>query len=130
LRGFILEVIAKVSASRSSRSCLRFWPDIACGLFFLAISFVVVAFVNSKLTLVIKNTPLNQTDAASTIISASENLTYHGIQKAFVFLFVFMIIGMLISSVMFRVHPIWIIFYILLLGIAVFALLELFNKAK
>lgn len=88
-------------------------------LFFLAVSFIVVTLVNSKISEVISTTPLNQTTASTSIISSLNRLTTTGTQRAFVFIFAFMIIAMMISAFMVRVHPIWIFLYIFFTAIAV-----------
>lgn len=96
-------------------------------IFFLAVSLVIVAFVNSKFSYIVKNTVLNESAAASDIAAGLDNMTDHSIQRAFVILFAFMIIGMMISSFMVRVHPVWIFLYILFLGIAVILAVPLAN---
>lgn len=88
-------------------------------IFFLAVSFIVVIFINSKLSYVISSTPLNETDAANTIVDSLDRITTTGAQRAFVFIFAFMIVGMMVSAFLVRVHPIWIFLYIFFAAIAV-----------
>jgi hypothetical protein len=96
-------------------------------IFFLAVSFVIVAFVNSQLSNVITSTPLNDTTASSSIVSGLDNLTINGTNKAFVFLFGGMILAMMLSSFMVRVHPAWLFLYIIFLVIAVILTVPLAN---
>lgn len=88
-------------------------------LFFLAVAFIAAAFINSKFSDIVSDTALNQSSAAPGIVQAIDNLSEHGIQRAFVFLFAFLIIAMMMTSFMVRVHPAWFFLYIIFLGIAV-----------
>lgn len=88
-------------------------------IFFLAISFIVVAFINDKMKDVVEDTVLNQTSVASGIVDSMNFITTTGIQRGFALIFVFMIIGMMVSSFLVRVHPIWIFLYIIFACFAV-----------
>ena len=88
-------------------------------IFFLAISLVIVAFALSKVQDVIQDTPLNSTDASDSVISGIENLRTQSVQRGFMLLFGFLIIGIMISSFLVRVHPAWFFIYVIFAIIAV-----------
>lgn len=96
-------------------------------IFFLAVSFVVVAFVNSKFSDIITSTPLNDTTASTKIVSGLDSLTTSGVNRAFVFLFGGLILSMMLSAFMVRVHPAWLFLYIIFLAIAVIVAVPLTN---
>lgn len=96
-------------------------------IFFLAVSFVAVGFIISQFSLVVSTTPLNQSTAAPKIISSLDNLSTNGINKAFAFLFAFLIIAMMMTAFMVRVHPAWIFLYIIFLAIAILLAVLLSN---
>lgn len=96
-------------------------------IFFLAVGLVVAAFANDKIKNIVEDTALNQSDSATTIVSSLNYITTTGVQRAFVFIFAFMIIGMMLSSFLVRVHPAWIFLYILFLGFAVIITVPLAN---
>lgn len=96
-------------------------------VFFLAISFIVVAFANDKIKNIIEDTPLNQSEAADNIITSIDYLTTTSINRAFIFLFSFLIIGMMLSSFLVRVHTAWIFLYVLFLVFSVIIAVPLAN---
>lgn len=96
-------------------------------LFFLAIAFLVAAFVNDKLKDVVETTPLNDTEVASTIIDKMDNITSTSIQRGFVMIFAILVIGTMVSSFLVRVHPAFIFVYILFMGFTVFVSIILAN---
>lgn len=89
-------------------------------IFFLAVSFIVVGFANSKISTIIETTALNQSDAAQNILTASETLTTRGINFAFTILFALSIISILLTAFLVRVHPAWFFLYLIFLGISIF----------
>ena len=89
-------------------------------VFFLAVSFIVVIFVNTKLSQVITDTPLNDTTSASSINSAFDTINQTTVQRGYILMFSILIIGMLVSAFLIRVHPIFFFFYIFTVGFAVF----------
>ena len=96
-------------------------------LFFLAVSFVVVIFVNTKIQDVITETPLNDTSTSSSIVSAFENVNTYTVQRGFVLFFSLLVIAILASSFLIRVHPIFIFIYIFTLAFAIFIAVFLAN---
>lgn len=96
-------------------------------VFFLAISFVVVLYTNTLLQRVISDTILNQSSAYSSINEAFDNINLYSTQRAFVIVFSFLCIGILISSFLIRVHPIYMFLYIITLGVAIFVSVYLAN---
>lgn len=88
-------------------------------LFFLAISFIVGIFVNDKILDVITDTKLNESSASLTIISAFETMNSYTIQRAYVLIAGLLMIGMLVSAFLIRIHPAFIFIYIISLAFAI-----------
>lgn len=88
-------------------------------LFFLAVSFVAVAFINDKFIDVIQLTPLNDTTVSSKIVQSMENMTTNGIQQGFTFIFFGLCLGTILSSFLVRVHPGFLVLYIFMAGVTV-----------
>ena len=97
-------------------------------LFFLAISFVVVAFTNDQLTRVIKDSALNDTSVANpTIVNQMDMISTKTIQRGFVAIFGFLVIGVMVSAFLIRIHPAFIFLYIIFLSISLFIAAPLAN---
>jgi len=84
-------------------------------MFFIAISFVVVIFTNTKIHEIISTTALNESDAYSSIDAGFTNINDFIIQRGFTLFFAILIIGILVSSFLIRVHPVFIFIYIITL---------------
>ncbi|MBD3252884.1 hypothetical protein GF386_04080 [Candidatus Pacearchaeota archaeon] len=96
-------------------------------LFFLAVSFLIAAFVNDNISDVIKETDLNTTTYASSYTGAIDQMTTTTIQRGFAMIIAFLVIGMMISAFLIRIHPIFIFIYIITLGISLFAMIPIAN---
>ena len=96
-------------------------------VFFLAVSFVVVLFANSKIHEVISTTALNESDAYASIDAAFTNINEYTVQRGFTLFFAILIIGIMVSSFMIRVHPVFIFIYIITLMSAIFVSIYLAN---
>jgi len=96
-------------------------------LFFLAISIAVTIFVNTQVDKVNSETALNQSPASDSIISSFRNINQFVTQRAFTMFFAFLVIGILISSFLVRVHPVFIFIYIITLGVAILVTVYLAN---
>lgn len=96
-------------------------------IFFLATSLVVTLYANTKIKEVIDTTVLNESAAYASISQSFENINTYGVQRGFTLLFGLLIIGILLSSFLIRVHPVFIFLYILFLGIAIFISVYLAN---
>lgn len=96
-------------------------------VFFLAVSFLVVAFANNEISDVIKTTKLNSTNVSTSASDQIDTITTKTIQRSFVFIVAMLIIGMLISSFMVSVHPIFIFIYIFVLAVSIFSAVPLAN---
>lgn len=81
-------------------------------IFFLAVSFIVVIYVNTLLSDVISTTVLNESAAAPTILAAFTNINETVTQRGYVLMFAILIIGQLVSAFLVRVHPIFIFIYL------------------
>ena len=97
-------------------------------IFFLAVSLLVAVFVNDILANdVIRGTQLNSTTVATDAAAQIDTITTKTVQRTFVMILAFLIIGMMVSSFMIRVHPIFLFLYIFILGITIFTAVPLAN---
>jgi len=96
-------------------------------IFFLAVSFMVVLFTNDILFNVVQTTVLNDSSASISILSAFNTVNTVTVQGGFTLMFAILVIGMLLSSFLVRVHPIFIFLYIFTLGISIFLAVFLTN---
>ncbi len=100
---------------------------LAIMVFFLAISLVVALYANSKIKEVIDTTALNESAAYPSITSSFNTINTLTVQRGFVLFFGLLIITILVSSFMIKVHPIFIFIYIITLAIAIFVSVYLAN---
>jgi len=98
-------------------------------LFFLAVSIVIALFVNNIiLEDVISGTVLNSSSAYESINDSFTNVNELGVQRTFIFIFALLIIGILVSSFLIRVHPVFIFLYIIMLAVTIFVSIFLANS--
>lgn len=98
-------------------------PDVITFLiviFFLAVSFIVVTFVVNQLKSVITDTALNDTSPAADIVAGIDNMTTNTINKGFLLLFGFLIIGEIASAFMIKIHPVFLFIWIIFAGVGIF----------
>lgn len=88
-------------------------------IFFLAVTFLIGIFVNTKIKGVIDNTVLNNSTAYSQISSSFDTVNKTTIQSGFVLAFGLLIIFIFISSFLIRTYPVFIFIYIISLVLAV-----------
>ena len=96
-------------------------------LFFLAVSMVVALYANSKIKQVIDTTVLNQSAAYSSINESFTTINELTVQRGFALFFGILIIGILASSSLIKVHPVFIFIYIITLVVAMFVGIYLAN---
>ena len=96
-------------------------------VFFLAVSFIVVGFANEKIKEVVDTTVLNSTSVADDVSTQLGNITEKTINNGFAAIVAFLIIGMMISSMMVKVHPVFLFLYIIVTAIAIFVAMPLAN---
>lgn len=97
-------------------------------LFFITISLVIALYVNNiLLDDIISNTVLNQSEAYDDIQENFTTINEYVVQRAFTVFFGLLIIGILVSSFLIRVHPVFLFIYIFTLGIAIFVSIYLAN---
>ena len=96
-------------------------------LFFLVVSLVVVLYANGKILDVIDNTALNQTEAYESIHDSFVSINEFTAQRGFTLFFAILIIGIIISSFLVRVNPVFIFIYIITLGMTIFTSVYLAN---
>lgn len=97
-------------------------------VFFLAVSFVVVGFANEKIKEVVDTTVLNSTTVADDASTQLGNITSRTINYGFGAIIAFLIIGMMISSMMVKVHPVFLFIYIIVAAITIFVAVPLANS--
>lgn len=96
-------------------------------IFFVIISMVVALFVNTKIKTIIDTTELNSSAAYSSISESFKTINEVTVQRGFTLFFGVLIIGMLASSFLIRVHPVFIFIYIITLSAAIFVGIYLAN---
>jgi hypothetical protein len=97
-------------------------------IFFVAISVVVALYVNGIIQNdVIGNTALNTSSAYSSINESFNNINVYATQRAFVLFFGLLVVGILVSSFLIRVHSAFIFIYIITLGTAILVSVYLAN---
>ena len=94
---------------------------------FLAISFIVVLFVNNELLDIISTTALNESSASSSIIESFELINTQTVQRGYALFMGILMIGMVVSAFLVRVHPAFIFIYIITLAFAIFVSVYLGN---
>jgi len=89
--------------------------------FFLAVSFIVVIYVNGIIKEdVIENTVLGNTSASDSILDSFHTINTHTTQRGFIIFVSIMMIGVFISAFLVRLHPAFLIIYIFILGFTIF----------
>jgi len=96
-------------------------------VFFLVVSFAVALYANGKVHEIISTTVLNESAAYSSIDSAFTTINEFTVQRGFLLFFGILIIGILVSSFMVRVHPVFLFIYIITLIVAIFVAIYLGN---
>lgn len=96
-------------------------------VFFVAVGLVVALFANNIIKNVIDTTPLNSSAAYSSIESSFTSINEISVQRAFVIFFAFLIIGMMVSAFLIKVHPIFIFVYIIILLVTILTAVYLAN---
>jgi len=89
-------------------------------LLFLAVGFLLMAFVFSSITHSLRGTALNSTYETNRGVDVMENFGANGLQKVFLFTVGMMIIAMMITSFLVPTHPVLFPVYIIIVGITLF----------
>jgi len=89
-------------------------------IFFLAVSFLIVNYIGIKFQWIMDNTVLNETEASETISDGISTVTTKTMDNGFILIIAFLIIGIIISSFLIRIHPVWLFLYIIFLGVGIF----------
>jgi len=97
-------------------------------LFFLAVAMVVALYANSKIKDIIDTTVLNESAAYSSITSSFATVNELTVQRGYLLFFGILIIGIIASSFLIRVHPVFIFIYIITLSVAIFVAVYLANS--
>ena len=96
-------------------------------MFFLAFSFIVVIFVNNQLYEIITTTALNESSVASGIASSFNTVNTIVVQRGYVLFMSILIIGVVGSAFLVRIHPAFIFLYIIVLSFTIFVSIFLGN---
>jgi len=96
-------------------------------IFFLAIALLVTAFAVNEMKEVITGSDLNKTNVATSSTDHMDQMISTTIQYGYISIFAFLIIGMLISAFMVRIHPVFLFIYIIFLAISIFIGVPLAN---
>jgi len=94
---------------------------------FLAISFIVVIYMNTKIKEVITDSALNDTAVASTITDAFDTINTTTVQRGFVLFFSILVIGIIASAFLIRVHPAFLFLYIIVISFTIFVAVYMGN---
>jgi len=89
-------------------------------LAFLSVSFIIAIFVNTKLSTIISTTELSNSAAAPSILAAFSNLNATAVQNGFILMFGIMVLFLLVSSFLIRVHPAFFFLYVFILMATIF----------
>ena len=85
----------------------------------LAIGLFIMAWVIPKITDGLNSANLNNSAEGKAAIQKLEDYGYNGIQKGFFWLFIGLCIATLISAFYVDTHPVWLVIYIIILGITI-----------
>ena len=97
-------------------------------LFFLAVSFLVCAYIMGIFSDdVINGTELGGGQVANDSVEHLNRMKTDSIQNGFIAIFGVLSIGMMVSAFFVRVHPVFFIIYIITLAIAIFTCIPLSN---
>lgn len=96
-------------------------------IFFLVISFIVVGFITGKFKHIVQDTVLNQSQVAESVVGGLDNISHNLIDKGFIMIFGFLVLGTMVSSFLVRVHPGFVFLYIIFAGFTVFIAIFLTN---
>jgi len=89
-------------------------------LFTLAVCWIVLSLLGYQFKDIIETTALNNSLAAPTITSGMDVLLTSSIPNGFIILFAFLIIGIIVSSFLIRIHPVFLFLYIIFAGLTLF----------
>ena len=95
--------------------------------FYLAVSLVVALYANGILQNVISTTVLNQSAAYESINESFTTINEFTVQRTFTIMFGILIMGIMLSSFLIRVHPVFLFLYIIFLAVAIFVSIYLAN---
>lgn len=96
-------------------------------VFFLAVAFLISAFATNQFKEVITDSALNGTNVSVSSVDHLDRMTNTSIQYGYIAIFSFLIIGMMISSFMVRIHPAFLFIYVIFLLVAIFIGVPLAN---
>ena len=96
-------------------------------VFFLAVSLAVTLYANSKIAEIIDTTVLNESEAYQSIHDSFTTINEYTAQRGFTLFFGILIIGIIVSSFLVRVHPVFIFIYIITLGVTILTSVYLAN---
>jgi hypothetical protein len=87
---------------------------------FLALSFIIGIFVNTKIKTIIDTTALNESAAYQSISTGLASVNDVGVQRGFILILALLIMFTIFSAFMVKQHPAFIFLNIVLLGVTIF----------
>ena len=96
-------------------------------IFFLVVSLVIAIYTNTIIHRVISTTVLNESQAYDSIDQAFTKVNDYGVQRTFTFIWGLLVLGIIVSSFLVRVHPVFMFIYIILLVVTIFVSIFLAN---
>lgn len=97
-------------------------------VFFLVVSLVIAIYTNTIIHKVISDTVLNESAAYNSIDQAFTKVNDYGVQRTFTFIWGLLILGIIVSSFLVRVHPAFMFLYIIMLVVTIFISIFLANS--
>jgi hypothetical protein len=97
-------------------------------VFFLVVSLVIAIYTNTIIHKVISDTVLNESAAYNSIDQAFTKVNDYGVQRTFTFIWGLLIFGIIVSSFLVRVHPVFMFLYIIMLVVTIFISIFLANS--
>lgn len=96
--------------------------------FFLAVSFIVVIYANNIIKdEVIAGTELGNTSAASSILDSFATINQQTVQRGYAMMMGLLLISVVASAFMVRLHPAFSFIYIIVLGFTIFVSIFISN---
>jgi hypothetical protein len=96
-------------------------------LFVFAVSFLVYYYFTGVTADALSNSPLNITETQGGI-QTLRDLGSQGASQGFLMIFLALLLGMMITSFLVRIHPIFLVVYILVLAINIFVAVVMGNS--
>lgn len=91
---------------------------VVISVFFLAVIFLVYWYFTTTTAAALASTPINTTETRAGIQALSD-LGTKGSSEGFVMIFAALLLGVMLSSFMVKIHPVFIFLYIIMLSVSI-----------